>query len=96
MVATIRVYFSQTAQLIWALIQPNIAYMVATIGSILEQTSPSNLPNCVRLIYNSFISCITLAMELLDFQGSVEKEGDLISWTTATENQVDYFMVKGQ
>ncbi len=40
------------------------------------------------------ISCSSVAVELITFEGSVLDNGNLIQWSTASERDIDYFVVE--
>jgi len=48
-------------------------------------------PDCSFDFMQSVIDCISTAVELLDFYGSVEEDGNLLQWVTASEDNNDYF-----
>jgi len=51
----------------------------------------ANNAECYRVVEKSSIDCIVTAIELLDFTGRAQEEGNLIWWSTATEKENDFF-----
>jgi len=51
-------------------------------------------PECVQTADATLVDCSTTAVEWLSFDGKATKEGNLISWATASENNSDYFILE--
>lgn len=51
-------------------------------------------PQCVDGAYSTFVTCVTTAVELQNFTGNVLREGNELLWTTASENESDYFIIE--
>lgn len=56
--------------------------------------SIANHPDCAKTLSSTIVDCIVTAIELLAFDGSVLKEGNELAWTTASENNTDYFVLE--
>ncbi len=41
--------------------------------------------------FNKVVSCVTVGVELLTFNGEVQKDGNALQWVTASETNNDYF-----
>lgn len=41
--------------------------------------------------FNKVVSCVTVGVELLTFNGEVQKDGNALQWITASETNNDYF-----
>ncbi len=48
-------------------------------------------PQCSENYMRSVVDCISTAVELLSFTGSVERNGNLLKWTTASEENNEHF-----
>ena len=50
--------------------------------------------NCKKTISKTFVDCQFTAVELLRFDGQIASNGNLIEWATATENDIDAFILE--
>ena len=48
-------------------------------------------PDCSLVFENSLVECGNVAIELIEFDGRVEEEGNMLYWSTASEFENDYF-----
>jgi len=51
----------------------------------------SNNPECLLVEEQSMIDCQSTAVELIDFSGRSSAGGNIVTWTTGSENESDYF-----
>ena len=56
--------------------------------------SVANNPDCTETTAVSVVSCTVTAIELLRFDGQIQGENNLLSWTTASEIDADYFTLE--
>ena len=56
--------------------------------------SVANNPDCSQTTAVSVVSCTVTAIELLRFDGQVQGDNNLLSWTTASEIDADYFTLE--
>lgn len=56
--------------------------------------SLADFPECTQTVSVSNINCVVTAIELVDFRATAEDNGNQVIWTTASENEADYFTVE--
>ncbi len=56
--------------------------------------SVADHPECVQTVAVTDVNCVVTAVELLRFDGEATDNGNELSWTTASENEVDYFVLE--
>ncbi len=54
----------------------------------------SDAEGCTVTLEEGEIPCVTLAVELIEFNGEVQEEGNLLNWATATEYNSDRFLLQ--
>ena len=63
---------------------PGYSYTVSSISN----------PECEITIEESMVDCITTAIALALFDGSIEEKGNLLRWQTASERNVENFIIE--
>ena len=56
--------------------------------------SVADHPECTIVLTTATVDCIVTAIELQNFIGDVLREGNEIMWTTASENNTDFYTVE--
>ena len=51
-------------------------------------------PDCFQTVSTAVVSCSVTAIELLHFKGETTDNGNVLIWTTASENEADYFTIE--
>lgn len=71
-----------------------------TFGPIMSGTgysftvAPEGLDGCVEVVSQTVVDCNVTAVELIRFEGIAEAQGNLIEWATASESDVNSFIVE--
>jgi len=53
-----------------------------------------DVPSCTGVVDANFIDCTVTAIELVRFDGIANESGNELFWTTASENESDYFTLE--